>query len=286
MKQNYLTLPEDSTEVLRGCFWAVTMSAPLILFILLAWMGVQRAEILYERNWRIGLGNELKFERGQWNRTLTTSNQCVAKAEAARADAEAKASMALDAKTRAEALLAQDEQQLSLMRVGHSMPANDTHAEAAVPSPSVATSAPIAQLPPATGVPSAADITDFVRAHLARMMGPVAGQLVDYAQDTDFHDNPHASWQAIALDRSRWELKWPRRLIFKDKVTPEVVFNSEPNFNWVATAEFNWNWVFWSRSGTMIQGVYRDTWKIVPGVGGLKIISEHSVDAATGRSRD
>lgn len=286
MKQNYLTLSEDSTEVLRGCFWAVTMSAPVILFVLLTWMGIQRAEILYERNWRIGLGNELEFERSQWNRMLTTSNQRVAKAEAARADAEAKASAALDAKARAEALLTRDDQQLSSTRVGHSVPANDSPAEAAIPSLSAATSALVAQPPPATGMPSAADVTDFVKAHLARMMGPVSGQLVDYAKDTDFHDNPHATWQAIAIDRTRWETKWPRRLIFKDNVTPEVVFNSDPNFNWVATAVFNWNWVFWSRSNTMIQGVYRDTWKIVPGVGGFKIISEHSVDAASGRSRD
>ena len=116
------------------------------------------------------------------------------------------------------------------------------------------------------------------------MMGPVAGQLADYSEVTDFHDKPNASLQAIEIDRSRWEEKWPRRLIYKDDVTPDVVFSRDPYFNWVATAEFNWRWVFWSRTGAIIQGVYRDTWKIAPGVGGLKIISEHSVDAAPVRS--
>jgi hypothetical protein len=286
MKQNYLTLPEDSTEVLRGCFWAVTTSAPFILLILFTWLAFQRAEILYERNWRIGLGRELGIERGQWNTTLATLNQRLAQAEAAQTDAETKAATALDAKDRAEAQFAQVEKEFSSVGAAGSLPVNEGTPQAAVETAAAASAGPVTDPPPATAVPSTDEITEFIKAHLARMMGPASGQLVDYADDTDFHDMPHASLPAIELDRSRWEEKWPRRLIFKDYVTPEVVFNSDPNFGWVATAVFNWRWLFWSRTGETDQGFYRDTWKIVPGAGGMKIISEHSVDATTGRSRD
>jgi len=293
MKQNYLTLPEDSTEVLRGCFSAVAMGAPFILLILFTWLGVQRREIVLERDGRIAAEQELDATQRERDSTVALLTQRLAKADAARRDAEAKASAALDAKTRAEVQFAQDEQELSLIRAARSVAASDAPAQVSQQSPVAAPVAdtqtppvPVAALPPATTVPSAAEITEFVRMHLGRMMGPVAGQLADYFEVTDFHDKPNASLEAIAMDRTRWEEKWPRRLIFKDDVRPEVVFNSDPNFTWVATAEFNWRWAFWGRTGTMIQGVYRDTWKIVPGVGGLKIVFEHSVDAATGRSRD
>ena len=285
MKQNYLTLPEDSTEVLRGCFWAVAMGAPFVLLILFTWLGVQRREIILERDGRIAAEQELDITQRERDSTVAILNQRLEKAQTARSDAEAKASAALDAKTRAEAQFAQDEQELSLIRTARSVPANDAPVQVSQQSPAAAPPADT-QTPPATAVPNAAEIADFVRTHLGRMMGPVAGQLADYFEVTDFHDKPSASREAIAMDRTRWEEKWPRRLIFKDEVRPEVVFNSDPNFNWVATAVFNWRWAFWGRTGTMIQGVYRDTWKIVPGVGGLKLISEHSVDAATGRSRD
>jgi hypothetical protein len=293
MKQNYLTLPEDSTEVLRGCFWAVANAAPFILFILLTWLGILRGQLAQERNRRIADEQELDVTQRERDSTVALLTQRLANVDAARRDAEAKASTASDAKARAEAQFAQEEQELSSIRAARSVPANDSPAQASQQSPVAAPAldtqtppAPVTAPPAATTVPSAAEIADFVRMHLGRMMGPVAGQLADYFDVTDFHDKPNASLEAIGMDRSRWEEKWPRRLIFKDDVRPEVVFENDPNFNWVATATFNWRWVFWSRAGTMIQGVYRDTWKIVPGVGGSKIISEHSVDAATGRSRD
>jgi hypothetical protein len=114
----------------------------------------------------------------------------------------------------------------------------------------------------------------------------VEGQLADYATEVDFHDNPHASLQDIANDRERWAEKWPRRMIQMSGVMPQIDFYQDASYGWQAVVLVEWQWVFVNRSGMMLRGVYRDTLKIAPTVQGMKIISEHSVDAATGRSRD
>jgi len=285
MKPNYLTLPEDPTEVLRGCFWAVATGAPFVFFIVFAWLGIQRTEILFEHRWRIAAQIELENERRMYNAAIADLNQRLAKAEAAQRDAEEKANAAMEGKTRAEMGHAWDHREAGSVDELHAVPANDP--QVPVMADSQATSAvTVAETPAVAAMPSTAEITEFIKLHLGRMTGPVVGQLVDYAEDTDFHDKLHASLQTIANDRLGWAQRWPRRVIYKDEIVPEVVLNRDPYFSWVATAQFTWRWLFWSRSGSPLQGVYRDTWKIIPGAAGFKIVSEHSVDAATGRSRD
>ena len=126
----------------------------------------------------------------------------------------------------------------------------------------------------------------FIKAHLSHMMESVEAQLGDYAENVDFHDKPHASLRVIETDRSQWAQRYPVRAIFKDEIQPQLSAVRDAAYGWIATATFNWRWEFRTRTGAVMRGVVRDTWKIAPTPQGLKIISEHSADPVTGVSKD
>jgi hypothetical protein len=277
-----LTMSEDSPEVLKGTLWAAITVAAVGGFFLLTWLGIQHEQAMrYKQNWQ-----EAEAERDEVRResdvAIRDLNVRLNQSEEARTKAKSQAEEALDAKAKAETERDEFQRELATVRgIPIEPPPSPNNSE-----PSIAQSSSSAL---STGAvpPSTTDIANFIRNHLARMMGAVASQLGDYYADgVDFHDNPRASLQAIGADRERWAEKWPRRTILASEVSPEITINQDPYFGWQATAVFNWRWFFWSRSGAAVRGVYRDTWRIVPGAQGMKITSEHSVDAATGRSRD
>ncbi len=117
-------------------------------------------------------------------------------------------------------------------------------------------------------------------------MGAVQAQMNDYAEPCDFHDKPQASLQTILAEREYLAQHWPVRFIDVNHVYPQISVSNDATAGWTASVTFDWRWVFTNRSGTRAQGVYRDRWKLIDSAQGIKIVSEHSVDAATGRSRD
>ncbi|GEM_PF-3605086 len=288
MNNRYLTLGEDSPAVLRGVLWALATGTAAVLFVLATWLGIQREQIVTDRRGREMAERERDIAYTEKDAAIQSCNERLAQAESARATAENQAQLALQAKNTAEAQRDEDERQLTAVRATQArrLTGGGTVEPQAIKSTTAAGETPSAQAAPNVSPPSATEITDFIRAHLARMMGPVESQLGDYTEEVDFHDKPHASLRNIEAEREGWAQKWPRRIILKDEVVPQMSATTDPVFGWRATAVFNWRWFFAGRSGAAVRGVYRDTWKIVPTAQGLKIISEHSVDAITGRSRD
>jgi hypothetical protein len=134
--------------------------------------------------------------------------------------------------------------------------------------------------------PNGQELEAFIKAHLFRMTQPVEMQLGDYADLVDFHDKPHASQVNIAADRKQWAQKFPFRTVFANEIHPQLSAMRDAQYGWVATAVFDWRWEYRSRSGAILRGVTRDSWKIVPTADGLKITSEHSADSVTGQSKD
>jgi hypothetical protein len=282
-----LTATDDSPQLLKGCLWALATAATLVIFVQIMWLGILRNGLAAEKRDRIMAETERDTAIREGNAAIQSLNERLGKALMAKADAENKAQLAVDAKNKAEAQRDQDERMLASLNAGRAVPVGAASPQGTTePEPQsvqLVSAAPEAQT---VSSPSSSDVVNFIRNHLARMMGPAESQLADYASEVDFHDKPYASLQAIATDRERWAQKWPRRIIQMSGGMPEVVFSKDASYGWQATVAFDWQWFFQSRSGAAVRGVYRDTWKIVPTAQGMKIISEHSVDAATGRSRD
>jgi hypothetical protein len=134
--------------------------------------------------------------------------------------------------------------------------------------------------------PTVEGLTAFIKTHLARMAESVEAQLPDYAEEVDFHDKPHASQATIKAEREALGQKFPVRLILKEEIQPRISAIRDTRYSWVATAIFDWRWVYRSRTGAQVHGVTRDTWKIIPVGDGFKIVSEHSTDPVTGQSKD
>jgi hypothetical protein len=142
------------------------------------------------------------------------------------------------------------------------------------------------QAPRRTQDPNGEELTTFIKVHLAHMAESVDAQMPDYAQEVDFHDKPHASQMTIKNERDQLTQKFPVRLILKDEIQPQISAVRDARYGWVATATFDWKWVYKSRTGALVRGVTRDTWKIIPAADGFKIISEHSADPTTGQAKD
>jgi hypothetical protein len=296
MNDRYLTLAasEDSPDVLKGCLWVLAKLSAIVTVVLLSGIGMEHTKMLIDEKARHGAEEERDAAYKEKNTEIQNLNGELTKAQTARETAESKLEAALAANAQdeeaykeAEAHLDQVERELAALRV----------APAAAGGPPVSQSAPqvfaapmrmpsVNALTPRAATLSYDDVINFVKGHLARMTGPPEGQLSDYAAEVDFHDKPHASLQDIANDRERWAEQWPRRIIQMTGVMPEVELNKDASYGWEATVLFDWNWLFTNRSGMMLRGVDRDTWKIVPTAEGMKIIFEHSVDASTGRARD
>jgi hypothetical protein len=285
MNNRYLTMTEDSPEVLKGTVWAVVTVAMLVGFFLLAWLGIQREVAMqYKGDWELEKA-ERTADCNERDSTIRACNERISQLAVAGAKAETQAQQALDAKTNAELERDQLKQEVAVLRATRAAP-EEAPAPAGMNEPAILQAQRVNSSTTAPVAPSAVDITNFVKGHLSRMMGSAESQLADYAEQVDFHDKPRASLQMIETDRESWAQKWPRRMIIAGEVAPQITVSQDAYYGWQATVVFNWRWFFWSRSGATARGVYHDTWRIVPSAQGMKIISEHSVDAATGRSRD
>lgn len=287
MNDHYLTLAntEDSPDLLRNCVWALATFSAVGTLVMLSWLGIQRGKMIVAEQERDAAYTERDTE-------VRNLSEQLMKAQTAQANSESKLEAALSASAQneeeckeAKAQIEQNKRELANLRT---VPAGAVSPPVSQPDTTTSEMPTVAANPAIPGAtpPSSDEVLNFVKGHLARMMGPVAGELDDYAEQVDFHDKPYASLQTIANDRERWAQKWPRRIIQMSGVMPQIDFNEDATYGWQAVVVVQWNWIFWNRSGMMLRGVNRDTWKIVPTAQGVKIISEHSVDAATGRSRD
>jgi hypothetical protein len=107
MNNRYLTLTEDSPEILKGCLWALAIGSVLILFVFTIWLGVQRAEILVNRRSLTMAGRQRDAAYAEKNAAIQSCNARLANVELARMAAENQAQTALQAKAQAEAECAQ-----------------------------------------------------------------------------------------------------------------------------------------------------------------------------------
>lgn len=266
---NYLSDETLPPEIYRRGMWAVTIFGAGVIFYFAAWIGIQRAEIVAiskEKREAEQRNIEVARERDDALRervnTTRRLNDQVAKTEAARLEIENKLRDLMERTITTEP---------------------SATAETRVPS-SPQTTKP--QVAPGSSGPNAQELAMFIKAHLTRMTESVEAQLEDYADEVDFHDKPHATLRMIENDRKSWAQKYPVRFIFKDEIQPQFSAVRDPSYGWMATATFNWRWEFKARSGALMRGMTRDTWRIVPMNGGYRIISEHSADPVTGQPKD
>jgi hypothetical protein len=268
-----LTNETASLEIYQRCVWALTTAGLVMFFFFSAWFSIQRVKVFhaqyrqreaeFQADTARGERDDARRQLGDTTRAL---NERLAKAEAARLAAEKEA------------------HDLAAEKEAHDLAASAFNA--AVPSrPAEAPSKP-ASAPKGSSSPTVQELTLFIKTHLTHMTEPVEAQLPDYADEVDFHDKPHASQIMIRNDREQWLQKYPFRLILKDEIQPQISAVRDTRFGWIATATFDWRWVYKSRSGALARGVTRDTWKIIPSPEGFKIISEHSADPATGVAKD
>jgi hypothetical protein len=264
-QQHEFASEEVTPETFEGCLWALATGGVVLVSFFVAWLSIQRGEIIFERHERrvaeqqatVAL-RERDAVRTERNATVNAMNERLMKAEAARTAAERET------------------------RITARSPAM----RGLTPQPAETVVATTAPLPAGMAAPSARELTTFIKSHLLHMTDSVEAQLPDYAEEVDFHDKPRASLLMIENDRRQWTQKYPVRFIFKDEIRPEITVSKNAVYGWVATATFDWRWVYKSRAGGMMRGVTRDTWKIVPSAQGFKIISERSIDPATGQPKD
>jgi hypothetical protein len=257
-----LTASTLSPKIFERGLWAFATAGILLLFFFTSWLGIQRAEI--------AAAAQLQHETEQ-------------KAQAALRDAWRDHAAAVNLLT--ERLKKAEAARLAAEKAAREIAANAGKAagsQPAVESAREKSSTSQAGIPD----PTAQELMAFVKAHLSRMTGPVDAQMPDYAEEVDFHDKPHASQAMIENDRKQWSQKYPVRSIFKDEIQPNFTARRDAQYGWVASAIFDWRWEYRSRTGAILRGVTRDTWKIIPGAHGFKIIFEHSADPATGVPRD
>jgi hypothetical protein len=284
-----ITENQESPELLKGCLWALGIGAALVTFTLTTYIGIQRAEIAIEQRKQrevedevVAIQREKDAVRQQDEGTINMLNDRLAKAETARLDAEAKARSAEANAARVGASIS------PLEAVKSSRPAIAPPSLSAPEPVFDAAKIPGAPMPADITTPSAQEITNFIKLHLFHMTGPVEAQLADYAdaQAVDFHEKTQATLKAIETDRRAWVQKWPVRVIFINEIQPQIAITRDAANSWVASATFDWRWQFKSRSGTVAHGVTRDTWKIIPWQASFRIVSEHTVDPATGQLKD
>jgi hypothetical protein len=290
MNNRYLTLAttEDSPELLKGCLWALGTLSVVLLFLMLSLLAVQGGRRILDEQARASAEQERDAAYAERDTDVRNLNAQLANAQTAQATSESKLEATLAANAQYEEELKSVKSQIEESRrepsalqivpsgVGGAVDSQPAPSFTEIPAP---TANPVIS---AATPPSPDEVLNFVRGHLARMMGPVSGELGDYAEQVDFHDKPYASLQTIANDRERWAQKWPRRFIQLCGGMPHLSFNTDAS----VTISFDWAWKMWARNGKMVNGVYRDTWKVIPTEQGLRIIAEHSVDPSTGRSRD
>jgi hypothetical protein len=258
-----LTAATLSPKIFERGLWALATAGSVFLFFFTSWLAMQRKEIAGAA--RLQRETEQKAQaalRDAWRDRAAAVNlitERLKKSEAARLAAE-KSVRELASNTGNKTVAPQ--------------PAVEIAREKAGP------------LPAGIPDPTAPQLMAFVKAHLSRMTQAVEAQMADYAEEVDFHDKPQASHLMIESDRRQWSLRFPVRTIFKDEIQPRFTAIRDVQYGWVATAIFDWRWEYRSRTGAVLRGVTRDTWKIIPGVQGFQLISEHSADPATGVPKD
>ena len=260
-----LTNSPVSKDTYEQLSWALATGAILIVFFFLCWLSIQRTQIFIARRHQFEAedrASAAERERDKAQResaeTAKDLNEKLANAEAAREAAEKEAR--------------------EVAAKAFNSAASATATETVKEKP--------AQPPTRMPDPTVEGLTAFIKAHLSHMAESVEAQLPDYAEEVDFHDKPHASQTTIKTEREAVAQKFPVRLILKDEIQPQIAAVRDARYGWLATATFDWRWIYRSRSNSLVRGVTRDTWKIIPSANDFKIISEHSADPVTGQSKD
>lgn len=245
-----------SAAIYQRCVWSLSVGGIVAAFFFSSWMTIQRVKVSKAEVRQHEAEQELADTQRRHADEIKNLNEQIAKAQAGRFAAEKEA-------------------RKIAANVGQSNAAADRIDKAMSPQAKGMVSEPNAQ-----------ELEAFIKAHLFRMMQSAEVQVEDYADAVEFHDKARASKAMIENERKQMNQKFPVRVIFKDEIQPRFAAARDAEYGWVAEAVFDFRWEYRSRTGAVLRGVTRDTWKIVPTVQGLKIIAEHSADPVTGQSRD
>jgi uncharacterized membrane protein YhiD involved in acid resistance len=99
---------EDLPENLKGVIWAQGIGIVIAAFVMLTWLGVQRAELVFARNSRREAENEISATRTELNETIQSLNQQLSQARSAQFTTQNQMQVALQAKAQAESAYAQE----------------------------------------------------------------------------------------------------------------------------------------------------------------------------------
>jgi uncharacterized protein YlxW (UPF0749 family) len=113
----------DTPETLKGCLWALGTGTTLLTFLMLSWLGIQRAEVIDERHYRRTAEADLAAAQTDFQSQVQILNRQIVQQQSALADAQSQTQASLQSKIQAENAYSQakaecdrDEQAITYLR--------------------------------------------------------------------------------------------------------------------------------------------------------------------------